>query len=80
MAKARIEFHDEGFIEVLTSSQMRDILADQAQQVARRAGAGFEARPGTGGRVRARAFVSAETPRAVRKNARSATLLRALGR
>lgn len=82
MAKPRIkiEFHDEGFIELLKSQEIEGELLDQAQAVADRAGDGFEAELGTGGKTRSRAFARAATPEAIAENARDATLLRALGR
>lgn len=82
MAKPRIkiEFHDEGFIELLKSQEIEGELLDQAQAVASRAGDGFEAELGTGGKTRSRAFARAVTGKAVAENARHATLLRALGR
>lgn len=79
-ARMRIEFHDEGFIAVMKSPEMERALLDEAEKVADRAGDGFEAELGTGGRTRSRAFARAETPEAIAENARDATLLRALGR
>ena len=80
MGKVRIEFHDEGFRQVLKSPGVTAEVTRQARAVAARAGEGFEAEAGTGGQVRSRAFVRATTARAIRKNAKDATLLRALGR
>lgn len=80
MAKPKIKWHDADFTEVMKSAEVEQILLDQAQAVASRAGDGFEAELGTGGKTRSRAFARAVTGKAVAENARHATLLRALGR
>lgn len=80
MAKPKIKWHDVDFTEVMKSAEVERILLDQAQAVAARAGDGFEAELGTGGKTRSRAFARAVTGKAVAENARHATLLRALGR
>lgn len=80
MAKPKIKWHDVDFTEVMKSAEVERILLDQAQAVASRAGDGFEAELGTGGKTRSRAFARAVTGKAVAENARHATLLRALGR
>lgn len=80
MAKPKIKWHDADFTEVMKSAEVERILLDQAQAVASRAGDGFEAELGTGGKTRSRAFARAVTGKAVAENARHATLLRALGR
>lgn len=78
--RMRIEFHDEGFIELLKSTEIEGALLSQAEVVADRAGEGYEAELGTGGKTRSRAFARAATGEAIADNARNATLLRALGR
>lgn len=80
MAKPKIKWHDVDFTAVMKSADVERLLLDQAQEIAGRAGEGFEAELGTGGKTRSRAFARAATPEAIGKNARDATLLRALGR
>ena len=80
MAKPKIKWHDVDFTAVMKSADVERLLLDQAQEIAGRAGDGFEAELGTGGQTRSRAFARAVTGKAVAENARHATLLRALGR
>ena len=81
MAKnVEIKFNDGELVELMKSAPIRKMLMDQAQQIARRAGDGYEAEAGTKGKTRGRAWARAHTAEAVRENAKNATLLRALGR
>lgn len=80
MVKSRIEFHSEGFIELMKSQPVGSFLLQEAEKVATRAGEHYAAWPGTGGRTRTRAFVSPSDAQGRIDNARHATLLRALGR
>lgn len=80
MAKPKIKWNDIDFTAVMKSEQVERLLLAEAQAVASRAGDGFEAELGTGGKTRSRAFARAVTGKAVAENARHATLLRALGR
>ena len=80
MAKPKIKWHDVDFMAVMKSADVERLLMEQAQEIADRAGEGFEAELGTGGQTRSRAFARAVTGKAVAENARHATLLRALGR
>lgn len=80
MAKPKIKWHDADFTAVMKSADVERLLMEQAQEIAGRAGDGFEAELGTGGKTRSRAFARAVTGKAVAENARHATLLRALGR
>lgn len=81
MAKAdRIEWNNAEFIALAKSPKVMAILTDQARQIARRAGDGYEAEAGTRGKTRGRAWARAHTAKAIRDNAKNATLLRALGR
>lgn len=81
MAKAdRIEWNNAEFIALAKSPKVQQMLTDQAQQIARRAGDGYEAEAGTRGKTRGRAWARAHTAKAIRDNAKNATLLRALGR
>ena len=80
MTKPKIKWHDVDFTAVMKSADVERLLLDQAQEIADRAGDGFEAELGTGGQTRSRAFSRAATPEAIAENARHATLLRALGR
>lgn len=80
MTKPKIKWHDADFTSVMKSADVERLLMEQAQTVADRAGDGFEAELGTGGKTRSRAFARAVTGKAVAENARDATLLRALGR
>lgn len=80
MAKAKIEWNDSEFIALAKSPKVVAMLTDQARQIARRAGDGYEAEAGTRGKTRGRAWARAHTAEAIRDNAKNATLLRALGR
>ena len=81
MAKANeIKWNDAEFIALAKSPKVMAILTDQARQIARRAGDGYEAEAGTRGKTRGRAWARAHTAEAIRENAKNATLLRALGR
>lgn len=80
MAKTKIEWNNAEFIALAKSAPVRKMLTDQAQQIARRAGSGYEAEAGTRGKTRGRAWARATTAKAIRDNAKNATLLRALGR
>lgn len=80
MTKPKIKWHDADFTAVMKSADVERLLMEQAQEIADRAGEGFEAELGTGGQTRSRAFARAVTGKAVAENARHATLLRALGR
>lgn len=80
MAKTKIEWNNSEFVALATSPKVVAMLTDQAQQIARRAGDGYEAEAGTKGKTRGRAWARAHTAKAIRDNAKNATLLRALGR
>ena len=80
MTKPKIKWHDADFMAVMKSADVERLLMEQAQEIADRAGDGFEAELGTGGQARSRAFVRAVTGEAIGKNARDGRLLRALGR
>lgn len=80
MAKPKIEWNSAGFTEVMRSAGVQRLLKAEADRVARTAGDGYESELGTGGRTRSRAWARAATGKAIRDNAKNATLLRALGR
>lgn len=44
MAKVRIELNHDGIEELLKSDEMKSVLMDYAQNVANRAGSGYEAK------------------------------------
>lgn len=78
-SKAKIQMNNAEVVRMLKSPEMQSVLLSNAERIANRAGPGYEAELGTGGRTRARAFVSTATYEARRDNAKNATLLRALG-
>lgn len=79
MAKVKIVLNQAGLREYLNSAGVQALLSEQAEQVADRAGDGYEAREVASGAKRAHATVEAETVHAIRDNAKHNTLLKALG-
>lgn len=77
----QIKLYSKGFAEIRTFPKVMKMLDDIAEATARRAGEGFEAEPAkpTGGRVRGRAAVVARTTDAMRAQAKSRALERAIG-
>lgn len=78
MGKVTVKHNKAGYIELMNSSQMQAILREQAEQVAARAGDGFEVSVQPG-KNRAHARVNAATWEAVARNRKHNTLLKALG-
>ena len=80
MAKrVKIKMNDAAVIALLSGSEIESVLKSHADRIAGRAGSGYEAELGAGGKTRSRAFVHTATTAARRDNAKNATLLRALG-
>lgn len=77
----RVVLKYEGFEQLRTDPKIMAELNRLAEETAAHAGDGFEARPAatTGGRVRGRAAVVTATAKAMRRNAKHNTLLKALG-
>lgn len=74
-----VKMNNAGVQEILKSPGVQSLLMSQAERVARAAGPGYVARAGTAGKTRSRAWAVADTPDAMRDNAKNATLLRTLG-
>lgn len=79
MAKTRVVLKNQGFRELRTSSEARDLVQAEAKKIADRAGVGFEVLPEQSPRNRAHAVVAPVTAAAMRENARDNTLLHAVG-
>lgn len=78
MAEVRIKVNSSGVREYLNSPSVQALLGEKAQQVAARAGAGFESSV-RAGKNRAHGRVYAATWQAVGRNRRDNSLLKALG-
>ena len=78
--KFHVELVSAGVRELLRSPEIQSNINEVAEAVARRAGEGYEAVPGTKGKTRANVRVQAGTPEANRDNKKNNTLLKALGR
>ena len=78
--KCRIELNSTGIRELLKSAEIQSVLNETAETVARRAGEGYKAIPGTLGKTRANVRVQAATKEANKDNLEHNTLLKALGR
>lgn len=78
MAKVRIELDRGGIHQLLNSQEMADMIAGHSQDMARRAGEGYEAAPPhrSGQRVIANVFAGTEEAR--RDNRANNTLLKAM--
>ena len=77
MSRIRIELNSPGIRELLRSSEMQELLGEQAAEIAGRCGAGYSSDTYlTGGRAVASAF--AESREAIRDNLDNNTLLRSL--
>ena len=77
MANAKIELNREGVRALLKSPEMMDICSELAEEVASRAGDGYETSTYVG-KNRVNASVKAETFRAMHDNLKNNTLLKAL--
>lgn len=80
--KIRLEFLDEGFQQVLNSSQVKSLIESTAQDVAARAGEGFEAAPlplSFGGSPRPGAVVRTTDAESLKAEAETKALSRAVG-
>jgi hypothetical protein len=77
----KVVLNMKGFAALRSDPAMMDELNRLAEEIATRAGDGFEAKPAavTGGRGRGRAAVITMTPQARVDNAKHNTLLHALG-
>lgn len=79
MAKRyRIELNSEGVRDMLRSPEMMAVCKDLANQIATRAGTGYEVTTYTG-KTRVNASVHAATDEANRDNLKNNTLLKAVG-
>lgn len=78
--KCHVVLNSAGIRELLKSSEIQSVLNETAETVARRAGEGYEAVPGTLGKTRANVRVQAATKEANKDNLENNTLLKALGR
>lgn len=80
MSKSRIVLNEKGIIALLQSTEMQNVLIDQANKVKNRCGTGYEAEPqAVIGKKRAIVRVSAVTNKAKQDNYKNNTLLKALG-
>lgn len=77
MAKVKVKLNHAGMRALLSSSEVRDGLMDVARSRVP-AGKGYEARPGSLGGNRTRAFIAATDWSSYNDNARNASLLRAI--
>lgn len=78
MAKSRIKWRNPGFRELRLSPEALEMVEAHADDVAAKAGAGYEA-SAVYGKNRARASVITADFEAILDNARNNTLIRALG-
>ena len=78
MPKHEIVLNSEGVRELLKGPDMQALLLERAQEIAARAGSGYETDVFVG-RNRANASVFASDPEAVKDNMKNNTLLKALG-
>lgn len=78
MAKARIKWRNAGFKELRLSPEALELVEGHADDVASKAGSGYES-SAVYGQNRARASVITADFEAILDNARNNTLLRALG-
>lgn len=78
MAKVRIELNSEGVRNLLKSAEIAEICRTHAQEIAGRAGSGYEVTTYTG-KTRVNASVHAATDEAYRDNLKNNTLLKAVG-
>lgn len=76
--KIRIELNSEGVRELLKSPEITAICKAHADQIAGRAGAGYEVTTYSG-KTRVNASVHAATDEAYRDNLKNNTLLKAVG-
>lgn len=77
MGKVKIELNSEGVRELLKSSEMRSVCEGLANQIAKRAGDGYEVTTYTG-KTRVNASVHIATEKAMRDNLKNNTLLKAV--
>lgn len=80
--KVRLEFLNEGFQQVLSSGQVKSLVESTAQDVAARAGEGFEAAPlslSFGGSPRPGAVVRTTDTESRKAEAQFKALSRAVG-
>ena len=77
MSKVKFKLNKAGVGQLLKSAEMQRVISGKANEVAGRAGDGFEAETYVG-RDRARAVVKAETYKAYRECMDNNTLLKAL--
>lgn len=78
--RCHVVLNSAGIRDLLKSAEIQSVLNETAGEVARRAGEGYEAVPGTLGKTRANARVQAATNEAKKDNLENNTLLKALGR
>lgn len=78
MTKPRIKWHNPAFRELRLTPEALEVVEQHADEVAAKAGSGYEA-SAVYGRNRARASVITANFDAILDNARNNTLLRALG-
>lgn len=79
MAKVvRLVISNEGVQALLKSAPIVGALKEVADNVASRAGPGYSAEAGTGGRTRGRAFVQTTDWESFEDNAKNNTLLKAI--
>lgn len=78
MPKTKIVLNSAGVRALLQSQEMQTMLSERAQEIAARAGSGYETDVFVG-RNRANASVFASDPEAVKDNMKNNTLLKALG-
>lgn len=77
MGKIRIELNRQGVRELLRSSEMAAVCRGHADQIAARAGSGYEVTTHTG-KNRVNASVHVATEEAYRDNMKNNTLLKAV--
>lgn len=77
MAKVKIELNSDGVRDLLRSSEIMEVCKSHADQIAARAGSGYEVTTFTG-KNRVNASVHAATEEAYRDNLKNNTLLKAV--
>ena len=78
----KIRWHPQGFYDLRRDPRVQNYLSSEAHKIARRAGEGFEVDSKQGEKKpqgRGRATIYTATPKAMKRNAKRNTLLRALG-
>lgn len=79
MSKVEIELNSDGVVELLKSKAIAERLTEVAEEVAKRAGDGFDVLPVTVGKKRSNVKVHAGTQEALSNCFESNSLVKAVG-